>query len=195
MFKVKVHPNYFLFILLCWLMSVCSTFAFSDTRSDSIDITKIKLDLNITDFANQMIRGNATVFFTPIHNAPNIRLDLVGMSVDSVKLNGNNIPFQYDSKLLKVQSSSAFVQGINQELLICYKGSPQRDSTWGGFYFQNGIAYNIGVGFSSRPHNLGRLWFPCFDNFVERFTVQTKVTTLSNHKAFCGNHKVFLIGL
>lgn len=167
-------------------MSVCSTFAFSDTRSDSIDITKIKLDLNITDFANQMIRGNATVFFTPIHNAPNIRLDLVGMSVDSVKLNGNNIPFQYDSKLLKVQSSSAFVQGINQVLLIYYKGSPQRDSTWGGFYFQNGIAYNIGVGFSSRPHNLGRLWFPCFDNFVERFTVQTKVTTLSNHKAFCG---------
>lgn len=186
MLKVKAHPTIFFGLLLCCLMPVCSAFAFSDTRSDSIDITKIKLDLNITDFANQMIRGNATVFFTPIHHSPHIRLDLVGMSVDSVKLNGNNIPFQYDSKVLKVQPSSAFGQGMNQELLVFYKGSPQRDSTWGGFYFQNGIAYNIGVGFSSRPHNLGRLWFPCFDNFVERFTVQTKVTTLSNHKAFCG---------
>lgn len=187
MFKVRLSQKIsFWCFLLCLFISRLSSYAWEDTRSDSIDITRIKLDLNITDFANQVIRGNATLFFKPLVNAPNIRLDLIGMSVDSVKLNGNNIAFQYDDKLLKVQPQTVFVQGTSQELLVYYKGTPQRDSTWGGFYFQNGIAYNIGVGFSSRPHNLGRVWFPCFDNFEERFTVQTRITTLANHKAFCG---------
>jgi hypothetical protein len=32
----------------------------------------------------------------------------------------------------------------------------------------NGYAFNLGVGFAADPHNFGRVWFPCFDNFVER---------------------------
>ncbi|MGZ4059899.1 MAG: T9SS type A sorting domain-containing protein, partial [Bacteroidia bacterium] len=47
----------------------------------------------------------------------------------------------------------------------------------GGFYFQSGYAYNLGVGFAALPHNYGRVWYPCFDNFVERASYEFNITT------------------
>ncbi|MEM9025246.1 MAG: M1 family metallopeptidase, partial [Bacteroidota bacterium] len=43
--------------------------------------------------------------------------------------------------------------------------------------------FNLGVGFDANPHNYGRVWFPCFDNFVERATYDLFFTTSNGRVA------------
>ena len=37
-------------------------------------------------------------------------------------------------------------------------------------YFASDLIYNLGIGLTTIPPNFGRVWYPCFDNFVERAT-------------------------
>jgi aminopeptidase N len=69
---------------------------------------------------------------------------------------------------------------------VAYHGIPQIDpSGFGGFSFASGYAYNLGVGFSADPHVYGRVWHPCFDNFIERASYSFAITTSTVHKAVC----------
>jgi hypothetical protein len=52
---------------------------------------------------------------------------------------------------------------------VDYNGVPFHES-WGGFHFSGEYAFNLGVGISTIPHNLGKSWFPCVDNFTDRAT-------------------------
>ncbi|MEI8138187.1 MAG: M1 family aminopeptidase, partial [Bacteroidota bacterium] len=79
--------------------------------------------------------------------------------------------------------------------IVYYKGQPQGDpSGWGGFYFDNTggaqYAYNLGVGFGAKPHNYGRVWFPCFDNFVERSKYEFNITNDSTRRAYCNGQLI-----
>ena len=51
--------------------------------------------------------------------------------------------------------------------------------------FEGGYVYNLGIGLSSTPPNFGKVWFPCFDNFVERSTYDYIIITKSDMKAYC----------
>jgi len=79
-------------------------------------------------------------------------------------------------------------------ITVFYKGSPQLDpSGWGGFYFQGDYAYNLGVGFGSDPHNYGRVWHPCFDNFAERSTYDFTILTNSGRSAYCNGERISVV--
>lgn len=70
---------------------------------------------------------------------------------------------------------------------VYYHGVPQTDATgWGGFYFTPTYAYNL-VSWSLVPIHMytGRVWFPCFDNFIERSTYDFTITTAAGKKAAC----------
>jgi len=113
-------------------------------------------------------------------------LDLLALTVDSVFVNGTNASYQYNDTLLRVNFPSQMNTGDSAIVNVHYHGSPVKDPTgWGGFYFQGQHAYNLGVGFQSKPHNYGRAWFPCFDNFVERSTYDFHIRTDTSRKAFC----------
>jgi aminopeptidase N len=168
--------------------TVPSTFvAPYDSRSDSIDIITTVLDLDITDFASSRIKGVATVVFVPkVVGVQALRLDLLKLTVDSVLVNGENITWSYNAQVIDIQFSAPLNQGQIYPVRIVYAGKPQIDaSNWGGFYWQNGFAYNLGVGFDADPHNFGRAWFPCFDNFVERCSFMMHITTPMDKPAFC----------
>jgi hypothetical protein len=161
----------------------------TDSRSDSIDIINTEINLRITDFTTKIISGNSKITFTPKVNGINkINLDLLSMTIDSVvSFNNQNLSYAYNDTLLKINLNQIFNLLEETNVTIYYHGAPGVEPNgFGGFYFQNNIAYNIGVAFIAKPHNYGRVWFPCFDNFTERFSIKTNITTLANHKAFCG---------
>jgi len=57
-------------------------------RSDTIDVLKYTINLDITDFINKKIKGNTVVRFTPkMNNQSKISLDLLKMTIDSIKQN------------------------------------------------------------------------------------------------------------
>ncbi|GAB4135771.1 MAG: hypothetical protein Fur0041_10030 [Bacteroidia bacterium] len=158
-----------------------------NSRSDTIDILHYFIQLEITDFTNNTIKGFTTIRFTPLMNNVNILpLDLLQLNIDSIKTANSICSYSYDDTLLHVTLPATYNIGDTVETTVWYDGSPQGDpSGWGGFYFQNGYAYNLGVGFDADPHNYGRVWFPCFDNFVERSTYTFNIGTNNGKVAYC----------
>lgn len=156
-------------------------------RSDTIDILKYTINANITDFVTDTIRCNTTIKFKPKLNGQNkIRLDLLKMFVDSIKLSTSKLTYTYNDTVVKVNLPLSYNTTDTVDITLYYHGKPQGDpSGWGGFYFSGNYAFNLGVGFGAKPHNYGRVWFPCFDNFVEKSKYEFSITTDSTKRAYC----------
>lgn len=156
-----------------------------DTRSDSIDILNYKIDIDITVpgflIANTVVSASALV-----DNLDEIVLDLLMLQVDSVFVNGVQTTFVYDDFKCSIALPEIMMTGDDFDVHVYYQGNPVRDpSNFGGLVFEQGYIYNLGIGIASNPHNFGRGWFPCFDNFMERSTYEYIVTHSSAYSAHC----------
>ncbi len=162
----------------------------SNFRSDTVDILNYTINLNITDFTTNVIKGNTAVKFAPKINGVNkLNLDLLELIIDSIKQNTSVLSYTYNDTLLSVNLLSTVNIGDTSTVIVYYHGTPQGDASgWGGFYFQSGYAYNLGVGFAANPHVYGRVWFPCFDNFVERSTYEFNITSNGGKVAYCNGY-------
>ncbi len=156
-------------------------------RSDSIDVLHYHINLSITSVVSHPISGYTNVTIVPkINGITTLNLDLLKFTIDSVKLNTNTLNFNYNDTLLKINLGAVYNMGDTLTVQVAYHGVPQVDqSGFGGFSFSSGYAYNLGVGFSADPHVYGRVWHPCFDNFVEHATYSFSIRTQNTHKAVC----------
>lgn len=157
----------------------------ADTRSDSIDILNYKIDIDITVpgflSANTVVSASALV-----DNIDEIVLDLLMLQVDSVFVDGVPTTFIYDDFKCSIALPEIMMTGDDFDVHVYYQGNPVRDpSNFGGLVFEQGYIYNLGIGIASNPHNFGRGWFPCFDNFMERSTYEYIVTHSSAYNAHC----------
>ncbi len=161
-------------------------------RSDTIDVLKYTINANITDFVTDTIRCNTIVKFKPKLNGQNkIRLDILKMFIDSIKLNATTLTYTYNDTVVKVNLPLSYNVTDTVSITLFYHGKPQGDpSGWGGFYFNGNYAFNLGVGFGAKPHNYGRVWFPCFDNFVEKSQYEFNITTDSTKRAYCNGQLI-----
>lgn len=182
-----------IFILLT--TTIITTFAIAQNdsrgvthslRSDTIDVLNYDIHLYVPTSSGN-IYGYTDVTFSPKMNGiNNISFDLLKMTIDSVKMNGNILSYTYDDTLLISTFPSVLNSIDTSTITIYYHGTPQQDpSSWGGWYFSGGYSFNLGVGFESIPHNFGRVFHPCFDNFMEHATYDFYITTSVNNKAYC----------
>ena len=156
-------------------------------HSDSLDVLHYTINLDITDFATHKIYGNAVLKITPlVGNVNNIALDLLQLQIDSILIDGVVTTYSYNDTLINISTLSALNSDDTVNVEVHYHGSPQTDVTgWGGFYFDNNYAYNLGVGFGADPHNYGRAWYPCLDDFVDRATYTFNIITPETKLAVC----------
>lgn len=164
----------------------------SNTRSDTIDVLNYKVYLDITDYGNQKIAGSCEVQFVSLkNNITVLDLDLLQMTVDSITSQGQLLAFTYSDTLLSVTLPLALNMEDTSSVIVYYNGSPQGDASgWGGWYFQGNYAYNLGVGFDADPHNYGRVWHPCFDNFIERATYDFSILTNAGKTSYANGYIV-----
>ncbi|MFL5753192.1 MAG: M1 family aminopeptidase [Bacteroidia bacterium] len=164
----------------------------ANLRSDTIDILKTTINLNITDFTTKVITGNTALRFTPkINGQDHIMLDLLKMTIDSIKTGNALLGSAYNDTLLKVNFATTYNSTDTIDLIVYYHGVPQTDASgFGGFSFSGAYAYNLGVGFDADPHCFGRVWFPCFDNFVEKCPYEFNITTNGGKVAVCNGQLV-----
>lgn len=174
------------------LMQSIRSSATGNERSDTIDILNYQINLEIIDFSNKRIKGDCRIAFKSLQNNINtLSLDLLRMTIDSIKANNQILSYNYNDTLLIINLSNTLNTNDVDTITVYYNGQPQTDASgWGGFYFQSGYAFNLGVGFAANPHNFGRVWFPCFDNFVERSTYDFNIITAGGRKAYCNGYLV-----
>lgn len=160
-----------------------------DFRSDSTDIVHTVVNLNFLEMSVGQISGSTRISFVPlVPGVEAVNFDFEGLEVDSVS---GAIAYDQGQQHLELVFSQPLDQGETYEVEVFYHGEPIMDASgWGGFYFQNGFAWNLGVGFASDPHSYGRVWFPCFDNFIERSTFEFKIITPGDKYAACNGELI-----
>lgn len=158
----------------------------ANLRSDTLDILHYDISIDMRAMSSALVSATCRIDLVSLmDNVASIHLDLKALQVDSVYGINGALEFAQGGESLWIQPQESLMQGDSLQVWVAYHGQPAQDATWGGFYFASGYAYNLGVGFDAVPHNFGRVWFPCFDNFVERSTYSFHVLTTEIKEAYC----------
>lgn len=179
-------------IALIFLLTGICAFVHAQQKSlgsDSINVISYTIFIDTVDIGAQQIYGSTDIYLQPkVNNLKNIPLDLLALVVDSVYINGVKVTnITYNDTLLLAECPTPLLMTDTAFATVFYHGHPVTDpSTWGGFYFSSPYAYNLGVGFEDVPHNYGRVWFPCIDDFVDKAFYDFYITTDSSQMAVCG---------
>jgi hypothetical protein len=184
--QLKWNNRYVFLIAVVWLLDFQSAVAI-DLRSDTIDILHTNISLDMSDFAAKNLVAKTTLTIEAKKDGvASIGLDLLKLQVDSVYFNQTKVAFSYDDSLIAIAFPTVLNSLQQAAISVFYHGTPyQNPADFGGFYWTSQYAFNIGVSFIANPHNYGKVWFPCFDNFVERSTFSFQVTTDATRAAFC----------
>lgn len=170
------------------LVAISATiFAQNLTHRDSVDVLKYEINLEILLNKNQVISGNTKLVLTPTFDkTQNIKLDLLGLEIDSIYLSDNKLnTWKYSDETIKVNFGKEFFSNDTLEITVFYGGNPQKDRSWGGFYSYSFIAFNMGVGMAAYPHGFGRVWYPCIDNFTDKAIYNYNITVSDEKMAVC----------
>lgn len=173
------------FFLLSIILLLGNTLGFSQS---TFDVQHYDITVDTIDFGNKTINAHVGVRVEAVGGAANsIQLSLLRFQIDSIKQGSQSLSYNYNDTTVDITLAQSLNSGDSTEVMIYYQGHPQEDNSgFGGFYFQGSTyAFNIGVGFEANPHNYGRVWFPCVDNFTDRATYTFHIRALDTYKAFC----------
>lgn len=152
-------------------------------RSDTFDIRHYDISLDLSTFQASAFKAVTAITFAPrMVDLDHIRFDLYGLTVDSVKDANGAMGFSRDGDFLDIQLGSVGAIDEERTLMVYYHGTPHRDDDWGGFYYEGGYMYNLGIGISTIPPNFGKVWYPCFDSFVERASYDYHVKSVGSFR-------------
>ncbi len=108
------------------------------------------------------------------------------LTVDSIYINGClHLDYFHNDGRIDMHLLQNMQMGDEAEVIVVYHGEPFHEG-WGGFHFSGEYAFNLGVGFESIPHNLGKTWFPCVDDFIDKALYEVYVTTQFHKTGVCG---------
>ena len=141
-----------------------------NSRSDTADLVQLKLTIDSRNFANGQLTGIAEYQLGAKLPFSSLRFDLLGFTVDSIISLSGPLNFSQQGEHVIVNTSAFAGQTLHWDFY--YHGSTTKDASgWGGIHHDGAYHYNLGVGFAANPHVYGRSLFPCFDNFVEKSTL------------------------
>jgi aminopeptidase N len=157
---------------------------------DSIDALHYSIHLDDVNTVEQTISGYAEIEIVPlIPNINYIALELLQLTVDSVFVNQSSVSYYHIDERLTINLDMPISLADTTLVKVYYQGQPFSEA-WGGFHFSGDYAFNLGVGFESIPHNLGKAWFPCIDNFTDRAEYDLYATVTSGLTATGGGFLV-----
>jgi len=174
-----------LFITLLYLVKLSVLVA-----QNNIDVLHYDIHLSVLNSSNTYIEG-----FTKLNikitenNTVQIDLALQKLNIDSIIENKEKINYNYNDTNIQVLLNTNYQKDDTLNLEIYYHGNATKDpSGFGGYYSMSGIAFNLGVAMQDVPHNYGRVWFPCVDDFTDRALYDFYITTKENQTAVCGGN-------
>ncbi len=176
--------------ILIIVLIFTTLFAYAQTPGENFDVTHYEIHLNNFDFTNHTVQAQTIVTLTAVNSTNAIALELKSLTVSAVTATGANVSnFSQNGDILTINLASAMAAGATASFTITYGGNTFNES-WGGVMWSGNYVCNMGVGFESIPHNLGKCWFPCVDNFTDKATYDVYVTVSTAMTAVCGGNLV-----
>ena len=180
--------RYTFIFLTCFLLFFCK-----QLQAKEIDAKHYEIHLNHLDFTEKTIEAETFVTFEVAEPTQSVVLELKSLAVSSVTSTDAAVSgFSQEDDNLVINFSAPLNSGSEVTLDIVYGGRTFNES-WGGVHWNGEYVYNLGVGFDSQPHNLGKAWFPCVDNFTDKATYDVFVTAVAPKRAVCGGKLMEII--
>jgi aminopeptidase N len=178
-----------LFLILALLMAF--VVAQAQTAGENIDVTHYEINLWGFDFTNRTLQGEAFIDFNTTASLSTLVLELKTLTVTDVAADYYDVEsFSQEGDFLTIVFDETIAANEHVTLDVRYGGSTFSE-TWGGVeWWGTDYVYNLGVGFDSQPHNLGKTWFPCVDNFTDKATYDLIISVNNDKKAICGGNLV-----
>ena len=156
----------------------------------SIDAKHYEIHLNHFDFQGKSLEAETFVTFEVTEATQSVVLELKSLTASSVTSAGANVlGFSQENDYLTVNFSETLNVGSEITLDVVYGGVPYT-SSWGGVHWNGEYVYNLGVGIYTEPHNLGKAWFPCVDDFEDKANYDIFVTAEAPKMAVCGGNLI-----
>ncbi len=143
---------------------------------DTLDVIHYGIHITEVNSNEQKITGYTELtFITKQDQLTQVPFNLQSLTVDSVLIDGVLYFFDQGDRVMHILFSNPLALNDTLNAYIYYHGMPFHED-WGGYHFSGDYTFNLGVGFESIPHNLGKTWFPCVDNFTDRATYDVYTT-------------------
>lgn len=176
--------------LIFFLFYLCPGLYSQGMISDSIDITHYSIHLTDIRFASKEISAYTSLNMTSRQPAiTGVCLELLSLQVDSIFVDSAKIAsFSHNDTLIRFDLPVPLTPADTVEVRVYYQGKPHVEAyNWGGFHFQGTeYVYNLGIAIADIPHNYGKVWFPCVDDFRDRATYDCHITVPPGYVAVCG---------
>lgn len=157
---------------------------------ENIDVTHYEIHLNNIDFTNHTLDAVTIVTLTAKETVSSFDLELKSLTVSDVTSSDASVSgFAQNGDVLTINLATALAANTTASFTISYGGTTFNDG-WGGILWSGNYICNMGVGFTEVPHNLGKAWFPCVDNFTDKATYDVFVTVPTETTAVCGGNLV-----
>ena len=155
--------------------------------SDTLDALHYTIFLDEVNTQAKTITTRCKVQLqSKVDNLQMITLELRSLTVDQVLVNNIAVAnYSHTNDLLRIPLTQPMQAGQQALVEVHYHGAPFY-SNWGGYHFDGTYSFNLGVGISTDPHNLGKTWFPCIDDFHDRATYEIFATVPYNQMAVAG---------
>ena len=158
---------------------------------EHFDATHYEIHLWDFDFTSRTLQGEAFIDVTVTAPTDTFVLELKSLTVSDAATESYGVTsFNQEGDFLTVVIDETANAGETLTLDIRYGGNTFNES-WGGIMWSGNYVCNMGVGFESIPHNLGKCWFPCVDNFTDKASYNFSITTTDDKKAICGGNFIF----
>ena len=172
------------------ILSAISAFLISSiaVAQDTVDAIRYNINLDLGHRTANRFSGYTDVYLrTTKSEMSSFKLDLQVANIDSVIINGSAIDdFEYDNRHLSLNIPSNISMGDTFCVRVYYNGTESVESYgFGGIHFENNLIYNLGAAIKATPHNYGRVWFPCRDNFTDKALYDFHITVRPNWTVYC----------
>ena len=174
--------------VLSLLLTICffSFSAKSNEVGNDIDVSHYEIHLNEFNIDEKSLDASATITLTALNDIETIELNLRSLTVTSVVSEEIDVKeFSQKDDVLTISLASTLSKDNKVSLTINYEGKTFNEN-WGGVHWSADYVYNLGVGFDSQPHNLGKTWFPCVDNFSDKASYDLYITIPEAMTSSCG---------
>ncbi|GAB4319533.1 MAG: hypothetical protein Kow00127_11750 [Bacteroidales bacterium] len=184
--SIKFRPGTKLILSAIMAVVFLSGRAPAQWLSDTLDVIHYDISVDQLDFTGHILEAACELDLTfKMSGIESVQLELIELAVDSAWVGTESASFSQGASRVTVNLPEAAGPGDTLTIGLHYSGEPFHEN-WGGFHWSGSYAFNLGVGFQSIPHNLGKSWFPCVDDFRDRATYTLHVTVIPPDDAVCG---------
>ena len=164
------------FILIIGMIALLGN-GWAQTAGENFDVTHYEIRLWDFNFSSHTLQGEAFIDITVTAPTDTFVLELKSLTVTDAATESYSVTdFHQEGDFLTIVIDETANAGENITLDVRYGGNTFSE-TWGGVeWWGSNYVYNLGVGFDSQPHNLGKTWFPCVDNFTDKATYTLYIT-------------------